>query len=152
MVQVLLTRLGDTLPTLCWPGQFSSDPINLLSQIRLQGQTGQTLFMASFKTLVFLALSFANVCSVPENDENYSPLREDVRLFVWLSPQAPGDLDPFIPRHNARDHHSDRTEEASGCRNWEIMKHNEAANYLLGGKSISVGRESFCRIYQALCN
>ena len=68
---MLLTRLGDTLPTLCWPGQFSSDPINLLSQIRLQGQTGQTLFMASFKTLVFLALSFANVCSVPENDENY---------------------------------------------------------------------------------
>ena len=43
-----------------------------------------------------------------------------------LSPQAPGNLDPFIPRHNVQDHHSDRTEE-SGCRNWWIMKHNEAA-------------------------
>lgn len=91
MVQVLLTRLGDTLPTLCWPGQFSSDPINLLSQIRLQGQTGQTVFMASFKTLVFLAaLSFANVCSVPENDENYPPLRgcQIVCLSCLLKPPA----------------------------------------------------------------
>ena len=87
---MLLTRLSDTLPTLCWPGQFSSDPINLLSQTRLQGQTGQTLFMASFKTLVFFALSFANVCSVPENDENYPPLRgcQIVCLSCLLKPRA----------------------------------------------------------------
>ena len=46
--------------------------------------------MASFKTLVFLAARFANVCSVPENHENYPPLRgcQIVCLGCLLKPGA----------------------------------------------------------------
>ena len=69
------------------------------------------------------------------------PRYEDVRLFVravWLSPQALGDSDPFIPRHNARDHHSDRTEEAPGFRNWGIeINYKEASPSLWEGRAFA---------------
>ena len=110
-------RLGDTsLPTLGWPGPFSSDPINLVVSDPPAGtNTGQTLFMASFKTLVFLAARLRSVLPMLVQFlriMKLSPVTRMSNCLSELSPPAWGDTDPFIPRHYARDYHPDRT--ASG--------------------------------------
>ena len=109
-------RLGDTsLPTLCLPGPFSSDPINLLSRTRLQGQTQVRPYLWPLLKHWFSSAAlgprsqFCQCWFSSWESWKLSPVTRMSNCLSELSPGARGDSDPFIPRHYVQDHQPDRT-------------------------------------------
>ena len=94
-------RLGDTSPpTLCLPGPFSSDPINLLSRTRLQGQTQVRPYLWPLLKHWFSSAALGSLSVLPMFVQflgimKIIPRYQDVKLFVWAVSWSPGRLGSF---------------------------------------------------------
>ena len=94
-------RLGDTSPpTLCLPGPFSSDPINLLSRTRLQGQTQVRPYLWPLLKHWFSSAALGSLSVLPMFVQflgitKIIPRYQDVKLFVWAVSSGPGRLRSF---------------------------------------------------------